>query len=56
MLHYCLLTQTVLLMKCLQNKFMKNFLSRKIYLGLVIIQIIQFFDETNKKVELKNER
>ena len=44
MLNYCLLTQTVLLMK--------DFLSRKICLTLVIIQkIIQkFFDQTNKNV------
>ena len=51
MLNCYLLTPTVLLMKQNQKMFMKNFLSGKIYLTLVVIQKIQsFFDVANKKV------
>ena len=49
MLNFYLLTPS-LTYKIKAKMFMKNFLSGKFYLTLVIIQKIQFFSETNKKV------
>ena len=43
MLNYCLLIQTVLLMKLNQKMFMRSFLSGKLYLTLGAVQKIQSF-------------